>query len=85
MSLHDKEVVKAEAIESKMPKQKPQQLVAKKEAVVVNHNIAEILKKLGLGMPEHKQLEAVVVDAKVGELIKALHLGKAEHAQVMLI
>ena len=59
--------------------------VAKKEAVLVNHNIADILKKLGLGMPEHKQLEAVVVDPRIGELIKALHLGKAEHAQAILI
>jgi hypothetical protein len=47
------------------------------EAVLVDHKLAAILKKLGLGMPEHMKgnKEAVVVDNRVGELIKALHLG----------
>ena len=50
------------------------------EAVLVDHKLAAILKKLGLGMPEHMKgnKEAVVVDTRVGELIKALNLGKNE-------
>jgi len=56
----------------------------KQEAVIVDHKLAEILKKLGLGMPEHMKgnKEAVVVDTRVGDLIKALHLGQDEKMAV---
>ena len=51
-----------------------------KEEILVDHQVAEILKKLGLGVPEHMKEtnKAVIVDARLGELIKALHLGKDE-------
>ena len=81
LSPQDREIIKEKALAARAKLQP----VHHKEAVLVNHNIADILKKLGLGVPEHKQVEAVVVDEKVGELIKALHLGKQEHAQVLLI
>jgi hypothetical protein len=61
-----------------MPQHGKPMHLKEKEAVLVDHKLAAILKKLGLGMPENmnENKEAVVVDPRIGELIKALNIGK---------
>ena len=89
MSLHDRAVIKAKATKEQEKWKKEHKNWDKpaksmhhegKEEILVDNKVAEILKKLGLGVPEHMKEtnKAVIVDARLGELIKALHLGKDE-------